>query len=300
MNRIILSVVFISLSLLLGCDKDRSLCLSKDNDASGKWKACKLSCLRKISDACTKQTELTSYYLKKYSTPPSNTRGGLRAHIQQIMVMEEQGKHGAAVALAKDLELPDPDSFFAGYFEPGMAKRLAEEYKKQPLKLYALPTALRVQQKEHRRTQVLTNKHASIDDQSSTLLQHLALSKAKRPLILYSFKLIEPKANDGFVLWSFVHDGQTFRYVGKMRTIEPYPPTDETQMATRELPMKQVEALLATNENVLNAEMKKTLEEVKKQTKADLKKALFDKKDPSKTPIPRKDVPKKTPEDKKP
>lgn len=47
--------------------------------------------------------------------------------------------------------------------------------------------------------------------------QRLAQESALRPLPLYSVRFKRPGATHGMTLWSFVHDGEAFRFVGKMR-----------------------------------------------------------------------------------
>lgn len=278
----------VCLLFAIGCDKNNALCLNDNTEAKGKWEACQLSCVQKNQKACAQLKTLEAHFVKTHAPTTSPDREGLRVTIETIIKLNAEGKTGPAIALAKQLELKDPQAFFSDYYDAKTAKRLTDEYNSKPIKLYALPNALALQGKTHGRKTILTDVHTQPKDPSSTLLQHLAIYKAKKPIKLYTLRLVQEKAQTGFALWSFIHDGSGFKYLGKMRHIETYPPTDKTQIATRDLPMKQVESLLAQNPTLLNKELQEAIKNAKANTANQAKDAI------KKIVSPNKD--KKTPE----
>lgn len=140
--------------------------------------------------------------------------------------------------LAASLELPDPRTWFEGHFAPEVAARLTAEY--EPMRgrtseLASLLTALAAEG----RTLVAVERFDDPDSPEATGYQALALRAMTTKTPLYSLRLRKDGEGEGFHLWSLVHDGDSFRWVGKLKAITGRPPPpdpDPLELRVRSVP----------------------------------------------------------------
>jgi hypothetical protein len=123
----------------------------------------------------------------------------------------------ATPALADSLNLPDPLAFFSAHFPLDVAARLADEYRAQPPGLGRFLAA----QKADGRTELRVEKFERADDPDAVGYQEHALAAMTTPIPLYSLRLRAPGQRNGRHVYSFVHDGGQWRYVGPMKQVKP-------------------------------------------------------------------------------
>jgi hypothetical protein len=121
-----------------------------------------------------------------------------------------------APELGDSLVLPDPLAFFSAHFPLEVAARLADEYKAQPPGLAAFLAT----QKKQGRTELRVEKFERADDPDAVGYQEHALAAMTAPIPLYSLRLRAPGQRNGRHLYSFVHDGGQWRYLGPMKQVK--------------------------------------------------------------------------------
>ena len=235
--------------LALACDRPGPTCKALRDQSQTRWDACELACAQRDEDACATLRELGLTLERAHPISAFEAdRAGLRKLFESIIAAHQRGELAVAQAMARQLELPDPGGFFASRFGAQRGAALTRELERSPLKLYALPKAMASEHTRGRKV-LLTDELISEQDEGATYTQHLALKldQGQPKLKLYTLRMAREREEDGFALWSFIHDGQQFRYVGKLLHLEDHPPTDESLRAMRELPMRKVRHLLSQN-----------------------------------------------------
>lgn len=252
------ALLFCGLTLLSGCEPPlRAQCLNDSLAKPDRWLVCRALCDEKNDpESCAAMTRLEGLTLKSLNKTVPNTREGLRTTLERITTLSNDGKISEASILAHHLSLPDPNAWFAAHFPPDVAARLTQGYAQDPLKLYALPQALKDEALQKRTGLLIHEVHALKDDRA-TLLQLFALEQASAPVKLYTARWVRDMKTSGFVLWSFAHHDGHFYYLGKLWRLEDPPPTDPAIRAMRELPLEQVRALLANNPNLVERKILK-------------------------------------------
>jgi len=124
---------------------------------------------------------------------------------------------GGAPALADRLVLPDPLAFYSAHFPLEIAARLATEYQASPPALAAFMSA----QKQQGRTELRVEKFERADDPDAVGYQEHALAAMTAPLPLYSLRVRAPGQRSGRHIYSFVRDGDVWRYAGPMKQVKP-------------------------------------------------------------------------------
>ena len=167
------------------------------------------------------------------SDPPARTSypdtvDGFDAFARDLVATIKSDRKSAFEARAKQLALPDPDAWFARVFGPTTGARLAVEYRASPFIHFerAWPDLREVVVTKGSST-VTTSRHTDPGDDLATGHQANALREMVKPVALYRLQLTRADGEGSFTLWSFVHDGGTFRLAGKMKQARPIDPTED-------------------------------------------------------------------------
>ena len=148
-----------------------------------------------------------------------DTTGGLHQLVTHIAAAIDRGDRRRAVALVDSLRLPDPGGWFARVFGRRLGVELAREYADLADDIRELVPLLRSLTGSGN-TEILVERFAE-PASSAVGYQKRALERMVNRVPLYSVRLVEPGSQRGFHLWSFVHDGASFRWVGKMKRVAP-------------------------------------------------------------------------------
>ena len=116
--------------------------------------------------------------------------------------------------------LPDPEMWFRDTFGNEHVDKLVKEYAVWSVRIPELPKELRRQRKSGR-TELLTERFDSADDEMATTFQAIALRKMETKEPLYSLRLVEPGAHEGWHLWSFAFVDGKVRFVGRLMALTP-------------------------------------------------------------------------------
>jgi hypothetical protein len=157
--------------------------------------------------------------------PPSypDTVQGLQSLMGHLVTAIQADDPKEEVRLLDSLRLSDPRAWFRATFDAKLADKLADEY--QPIHdgigqlLDTLQTMV-----SNGQTVPEAEQFAEPDQTGATGYQSAALSRMVKRTPLYSVRLKTPDGSRVYHLWSFVHDGGSFRFVGKMRKVEDRPP----------------------------------------------------------------------------
>lgn len=140
--------------------------------------------------------------------------------MKEISAAAVAGEEEKARRMCRALLLPDPQAWFDAIFGPEVGARLADEYAARAKLIDTLP-AVFPELHAKGQTQMLVERHEDPKDPAATGYQSVAMARMKKPTRLYSVRFLEPDADAGFSLWSFVHVDGAFRFAGKMRTVNP-------------------------------------------------------------------------------
>jgi hypothetical protein len=91
------------------------------------------------------------------------------------------------------------------------------------------------------RTKVTVTRVEKPNDRNGTGYQSNAIKKMVSPVALYHVEFDEPNSDEGYSLWSFIHDGTSFRFVGKMKRVSP--PSSEDMDVLGEARMSDVDKM---------------------------------------------------------
>jgi hypothetical protein len=154
------------------------------------------------------------------------TADGLRDLAADLVRVKMAEPARAASAAATVLTLPAPEAWFARVFGPEVGKHLAAEYAIYGHGVDQFPKMIAAQGTRHDRKTFLAEKHESREDPAATGLQARTMAAMLEPTPLYSLRMTGPGETD-FVLYSFIHDGTTFRYVGRLTHLDGKRPAKE-------------------------------------------------------------------------
>ena len=148
---------------------------------------------------------------------------GLESLMRSLVSAIQNDDAGEEARLLESMRLDDPKAWFNEVFEPRIAERLLAEY--EPLKggIGHLVTALKGPI-DAGQTDVKADRFDAPEMQGATGYQQAALASMKKKVPLFSVRLSTKDGKRTFHVWSFIHDGVTFKLVGKMRAVEEKPP----------------------------------------------------------------------------
>ena len=154
------------------------------------------------------------------AVPEAGTLEGFQARMQQLVHACVHGDDTAAAMDVKDLLLPDPVGWFRKTFGEEYVKGLVAEYAIWSVRIPQLPAEL-VKNRSAGKTELLTERFETSDDDMATTFQAIALRKMKVRTSLYSMRLVEPGEEDGWHVWSFAWVDGKVRFVGRLMALTP-------------------------------------------------------------------------------
>ena len=157
--------------------------------------------------------------------PPSypDTVQGLQDLMGHLVTAIQSDDPKEKVRLLDSLRLPDHRAWFRETFDAKLGDRLADEY--QPIHdgigqlVETLESVVSSGQ-----TVPEAEQFTAPDQTGATGYQAAALKRMVKKTPLYSVRLKSPDGARTYHLWSFVHQGGTFRFVGKMKKVEDRAP----------------------------------------------------------------------------
>jgi hypothetical protein len=157
---------------------------------------------------------------------------GLRELVDDILAAAGRGDRAAAFELADSLRIDDPYAYFGRVFGAELGDKLASDYAEVGERTRELVPLLR----ELTATEGAEIRVESFSRPSARTVgyQARALERMVESTPLYSVRISRGGAGGGFHLWSFVHDGQSFRWAGKMQRVAPHGVPLEVQLGLPE------------------------------------------------------------------
>lgn len=154
---------------------------------------------------------------------------GLRDLMADLVRAHRRDVADARARAAEVLALPAAADWFAKRFGAEVGKHLAHEYQVYGHGFEEFPRLVTEQGEKHGRKQFVVERISSPADPKAFGFQARALEAMTEAVPLYTFRLRgEGKAD--FILYSFVHDGVTFRYVGRMARFDGKLPKDRVTL----------------------------------------------------------------------
>lgn len=148
------------------------------------------------------------------------TEDGLASVFRSLLEDIRAGNNARIDEQLSALALPDAKAFFAAHFPEDMAARLASDYADKATHLPEIADLLRTQL-DKGRDQIAVEKFDAQEDPRALGYQNLALKQMTDRIPIYSVRVVAQGESVGFHLWSFVHDGSQFRWVGKLKGVKP-------------------------------------------------------------------------------
>lgn len=148
---------------------------------------------------------------------PANA-AGLKALLTELLEARKAGDADKSYVLTESLRLRDYETWFTERFGAKRGPELAADYKKQFDDIQLLADTVQ-SLRDNGRTEINVEHFEGPEDSRATGYQVRALRAMQPPVPLYSVRLVDDKGKNSFHIWSFVHDGKSFRYVGKMKPI---------------------------------------------------------------------------------
>jgi hypothetical protein len=191
--------------------------------------------------ACSKKSTVNTTY--------SDTAASFDQFAQELIGSVKNNKRGEFDAIVSKLDLPDAKGWFDKTFGPEAGPRLLAEYEANPMKDWkrGWPELRKLIVDEGRDT-IATSRHDSADDEMATGHQANAIRAMKTPVALYRIQLTRPDGEKSFTLWSFVHEGGKFRFIGKTKKSKAGEAgsgsVDSTVDLLGELPIKRARELM--------------------------------------------------------
>lgn len=150
-----------------------------------------------------------------------NSADGLKKLMADIMAAVKADDKTKGESLLKALALPNPDKWFVETFGDETGKKLAEDYNKNVSTLADELGKMFAQAIKKEQTEITVLKIEKADDENATGAQKDALKAMKKPVVLYTVKLIKKGEERGISLWSLAYVDNGFRLIGKLRGLAP-------------------------------------------------------------------------------
>lgn len=147
-----------------------------------------------------------------------NTASGLEKLMRDLQVAIVAEDEKQSTLLIASLRLTPAETWMKHAFGDELGAVLSDEYKPQREEIGLLAEVL-AEQYEQGLTQVQGNRFHTPNVPAATGYQNAALEKMTSPVALYSARLYSADRSRTFHLWSFIHEGGSFRYVGKLRKV---------------------------------------------------------------------------------
>lgn len=150
----------------------------------------------------------------------SGTIAGLKRLMRDLRTAVTANDEAEMTVLVGSLRISDSEQWMANVFGDELGAQLSAEYTPQREEI-GLLVALLKEQFGKGLTTIQVERFQTANVQTATGYQSTALSKMQSTVALYSVRLSSDTSVDSFHLWSFVHQGGSFRYVGKLRAVAP-------------------------------------------------------------------------------
>lgn len=150
-------------------------------------------------------------------TYPSNA-AGLQTLIKELLAARAAGDSDRTYILTESLRLRDYEAWFARIFGDELGPKLAADYKIQFDDIELLADTLAALS-EQGRSEIAIERFESVQDLKAVGYQIAALKAMKSPVTLFSVRMQTSDGKKPFHIWSFIHDGKSFRYAGKMKPV---------------------------------------------------------------------------------
>jgi hypothetical protein len=191
--------------------------------------------------ACSKKSTVNTTY--------SDTAASFDQFAQTFIGTVKSNKKGEFDTIVGTFDLPDAKGWFDKTFGPEAGPRMLAEYEANPMKDWKRGwPELREMIVDQGRDTIATSRHDNPDDEMATGHQANALRAMKTPVALYRIQLTRPDGEKSFTLWSFVHDGGKFRFIGKTKKSKAAAAgsgtVDSTVDLLGELPIKRARELM--------------------------------------------------------
>jgi len=161
--------------------------------------------------ACSKKSTAVN-------TTYKDTAASFDQFAQDFIGTIKNNKKSEFDAIVSTFDLPDAKAWFDKTFGPEAGPRLYAEYEANPMKDWKRGwPELREMIVDQGRDTIATSRHDSPDDEMATGHQANAIRAMKTPVALYRIQLTRPDGEKSFTLWSFVHEGGKFRFIGKTK-----------------------------------------------------------------------------------
>lgn len=148
-----------------------------------------------------------------------NSADGLKKLITDVMAAVKADDKTKSENFFKAMALPNPDKWFAEVFGDEVGKKLAEEYNKNSPTMVEALTKMFAQVVQKEQTEITVLKIEKADDENATGLQKDAISAMKKPVALYTVKMVKKGEKLGMSFWSLAYVDNGFRVLGKLRAI---------------------------------------------------------------------------------
>jgi len=147
-----------------------------------------------------------------------NNAAGLTALLTDLLAARQAGEKDRTYSLTESLRLRDYETWFNARFGAELGARLTADYKIQFDDILGLADAIE-SLRDDGRPELSVERFEGSEDTKAVGYQVAALKAMKQPVALYSVRLRAAGKKKTFHIWSFVHDGKSFRYVGKMKPV---------------------------------------------------------------------------------
>ncbi len=136
--------------------------------------------------------------------------------MRNLRVAIESDDQPEIVAILTSLQLSEPELWMTNVFGEPLGKELAKGYQPQREDIGKLAQLLKTQFADEL-TEISIERFQTAETSTATGYQSEALKKMKTPVGLYSVRFRSKDGKRNYHLWSFVHDKESFRYIGKLR-----------------------------------------------------------------------------------
>lgn len=157
------------------------------------------------------------------------TTDGLRDMMADMVRAHRRDEAAARARAEAVLLLPNAEAWFAKHFGADAARHLAKEYQIYGHGFAEFPRMITQQGEKYGRKQFVVDMISDPTNPKATGFQARAIQAMTERAPLFAFRLRGEGKSD-FVLYNFVHDGTTFRYVGRMARLDGKLPKNHKEL----------------------------------------------------------------------
>lgn len=146
------------------------------------------------------------------------TISGLTLFMRDLRVAIMSNDEPAVGLMVASLRLKSPELWMTKTFGEDLGNALTEQYMPQSEEIGLLVEVLK-EQYDAGLVEVDVGRFQTKDNPSATGYQSAALGKMLSAVPLYSVRLVTADRKKSFHIWSFVHENESFRFIGKLRSV---------------------------------------------------------------------------------